>query len=517
MSRPQIRLCGIGPEFQHQIWESQRVLRVGRMSSCEVSLEDTSISRCHAEILLTGQGWTVRDLGSTNGTFLNGIRVGQVQRKLQERDILQFGNVVILVTNLDEEISVGSETPMGNVQVQATARHTWQESIELMALDVTRHTRPGEHLVSLLRAGHFLSQATSFDEMLQMSLKDAVRLLNARRGVILLPGDMSGRLEVRARHSVDHESDSAPWHSGTLAVRCMQRQESVLCSDFQLDPDLANAPSVVQGKMSSMICAALRSPRKCLGVLHLDRGQEQAAFTQDDLHLADALAAGMSANVANAQLMHEKQRNVFIQTVIALMQTLELRDDYTSGHNQRVTDYALLLAQELSLSAAERFCLQIAGPLHDIGKIGVDDAVLRKTTSLTSAEYADVKEHSVKGAALLGTIPDLTAVAPIVRSHHERWDGGGYPDGLAGTNIPHLSRIIAVADAMDVLTATSPYRDAGPVKDALAQIREGSGVQFDPECADACLRLEPRFVELLRPRGTRQENKKTLHELLNVN
>jgi HD-GYP domain-containing protein (c-di-GMP phosphodiesterase class II) len=180
-----------------------------------------------------------------------------------------------------------------------------------------------------------------------------------------------------------------------------------------------------------------------------------------------------------------------------------------------VTDYALLLAEELKLPPAERFCLQIAGPLHDIGKIGLDDAILRKEDSLTPAEYEHVKEHSQKGAALLETIADLSAVVPVVRGHHERWDGRGYPDGLAGEKIPRVSRLIAVADAFDVLTSTSPYRAGGTVQEALVQVRNGAGTQFDPDCAEALLRLEPRLDEFFRPHaGTPSAEKRTFSLLM---
>src|SRR2546421_875854 len=266
MGRPRICLHGVGPDFEQHKWENGQLLRVGRSPLAEVSLTDSSISRCHAEVLHTEQGWVVRDLGSTNGTFLNGIRVGQVQRKLQERDVLQFGNVVMIVTALDEEVLCHNETPIGNWQVQGITRHSWQEALESMALDITRRAKPGEQLVTLLKAGHYLYQANSFDELLQMSLKDAVKLLGAQRGTVILPDDMTGKLTVRALVGKEPEPDSSGAFSRTLADRCMRRAESLLCSDIRGDPELLTAQSVTQGSMGSIICALLRTPRKALGV-----------------------------------------------------------------------------------------------------------------------------------------------------------------------------------------------------------------------------------------------------------
>ena len=127
----------------------------------------------------------------------------------------------------------------------------------------------------------------------------------------------------------------------------------------------------------------------------------------------------------------------------------DLRDDYTGSHTQRVTDYALMLAEELGLPKSDRYDLQIGTPLHDIGKIGISDYILRKPGPLTVEEAEYMKSHTLKGAAIIEIIPHLRAVLPIVRSHHERWDGLGYPDGLAGSQIPQLGRIVCVADDIE--------------------------------------------------------------------
>jgi HD-GYP domain-containing protein (c-di-GMP phosphodiesterase class II) len=151
------------------------------------------------------------------------------------------------------------------------------------------------------------------------------------------------------------------------------------------------------------------------------------------------------------------------QTVTSLFRAVEVRDQYTGGHTRRVTDYAVLLAEELKLSATERYQIQIGTPLHDIGKIGIDDAILRKPGKLTPEEFEMMKTHTVKGAAILQAMDNLRLIIPIVRHHHERWDGTdgtGYPDGLARDGIPLTARIVAVADAFDAMTSDRPYRSA---------------------------------------------------------
>ncbi len=496
-----IRLMGVGTGLAGKTWEGTTLLRIGRSPDLEIGLPDTSLSRRHAEVVFTEhQGWALRDLGSTNGTFLNGIRVGQVERKIEARDVVQLGNVVLIVTHLEED-TVSAEPLADTWQVQATTQHTWEEALEQLALDVTRRTRPSEQLVTLLRAGQHLYQVSSLEELLRLSLQDAVTMLRGQRGAILLADPLTGKLAVHATFSLAQESGDDVRFSSTLVERCYRRGESLLCNDVRTDPDLLQAPSVVSGGMASILCVLLRTPRKSLGVLHLDRGPSQGAFTPEDLHLADGLAAGMSGSVAGAQLIQEKQRNIFIQTVIALAQTLELRDPFTSGHANRVTDYALMLAEALQLSAGDRQTLQIVGPLHDIGKIGIRDSVLARPDRLTGEDMEHMRTHSVKGAALLQSLSDLASLSSIVRSHHERWDGKGYPDGLAGEAIPHLARVLAVADSFDALTWDAPYRPAMSLEQALDQVREGAGSQFDPECVEAFLKLRPRLEEHFQQRA----------------
>jgi len=492
-----ICLRAIDGKLEGKTWQSDGLLRIGRSAMCEIVLNDTSISRRHAEIVLTDQGWVVRDLGSTNGTFVNGIRVGWAERKLHERDVLQCGNVVLTVVALQQTPLRGFETPVETLQVQATTRHSWEEALEMLASDFTRQARPGEQLLSLIRVGHFFYQATSFEELFQVSLEEAVTALRAQRGSVLLFNEATQKLKLSAVFPRDAGGISTPCYSNTLAQRCFRAGESLLCRDTRADDDLLLAKSVLGGAMNSIICALLRTPTIRLGVLHLDRGVLEEPFTTEDLHLADAVAASLSASFASAQLLQEKQRNVFIQTVLALAQALALRDPYTSGHAQRVTDYALILADQLQLEAADIRTLQVGAPLHDLGKIGIEDRVLRKEGVFTTEEHDVMKEHSAKGAALLETIPDLAMTVPMIRSHHERWDGAGYPDGLRGEEIPLLARVVAVADTFDALTFDQHYRKAVSAEEAFAVLEEESNKQFDPELVRAFLQARPRIKQVL--------------------
>jgi putative nucleotidyltransferase with HDIG domain len=297
--------------------------------------------------------------------------------------------------------------------------------------------------------------------------------------------------------------------SQSLANRCVQRGESILCHRVDEDPELAMAKSIAEGTMASVLCVLLRTPRKRLGVVHLDRSPWQKPFTMEELHLADALAANVSAGIECAQLLR-KQRDLFLETITVLAQAVELKDEYTGGHTMRVSTYSLLLAEKLNLSADDLHLIRIGTPLHDIGKIGIDDAILRKPDRLTPEEFEVMKTHTVKGAEILATIPDLKPIIPIVRSHHERWDGKGYPDSLGGEAISPLARIVALADAYDAMTSDRPYRKGMPSAVAFAEIEKQSGRQFDPTFAGAFLAIREAILgEMKAQAGVQTPSKRS--------
>jgi response regulator RpfG family c-di-GMP phosphodiesterase len=182
-------------------------------------------------------------------------------------------------------------------------------------------------------------------------------------------------------------------------------------------------------------------------------------------------------------------RRTFLSAVDSLVRTLEERDPCTAGHSLRVRRYALRLADALCLGSRERKRLLLAAKLHDIGKIGIPEAILNKPSSLTGEEQRVVCEHPVIGERILRPVVRSRAILAAVRGHHERLDGKGYPDGLKGAQIPLLARLLAVADCFDALTSARAYRQALPVKEALDVLRAGAGKQFEPEFVRALVEV----------------------------
>jgi putative two-component system response regulator len=174
--------------------------------------------------------------------------------------------------------------------------------------------------------------------------------------------------------------------------------------------------------------------------------------------------------------------------------SLEARDPYTRGHSRRVTHYSLKIAEELGVTGPELEDLRRAAVFHDLGKIGVRDAVLNKPGKLTDEEWVEIVHHPQTSVHILKNIPRFVPSLPAILHHHERFDGRGYPARLSGDKIPFASRIMAIADTFDAMTSTRPYRDALPVSDAIAEIRRCSGTQFDPDIVPAFLACQPKIV-----------------------
>lgn len=189
-----------------------------------------------------------------------------------------------------------------------------------------------------------------------------------------------------------------------------------------------------------------------------------------------------------------KLHDLMVSAFEIFAQAIELRDTYTGAHCQRVTVFAILLGQQLNLPPEDLELISIGTLLHDIGKIGIADAILRKPDKLTPAEFEMMKTHTTNGAKIIEPVGQFVSVLPIVRSHHERWDGGGYPDGLAGEDIPRLARIVAVADAFDAMVFDTPYSRGQAAEIAFAEIEKQQGLQFDPKIVTALLQLRDKIV-----------------------
>ncbi|MDQ3645811.1 MAG: HD domain-containing protein [Actinomycetota bacterium] len=243
-----------------------------------------------------------------------------------------------------------------------------------------------------------------------------------------------------------------------------------------------------------------------IGIVEAYRVQDRP-FRQDDVRQVDVLCA-FAANAYSRIHLAAKLEGHYIETLGALASALEAKDPYTQEHTGRIRELAVGMGAAMQLSAEKRHALSLGAILHDVGKIGIADSILLKPGPLNDEEWSVMREHPVIGERMLHGIDFLAPALPIIRHHHERWDGSGYPDGLKGEDIPIGARIVAVCDAFDAMTSDRRYRKAMPLEVAFEQLLAGAGSQFDRECAILLVdmvrklgedHLEERFVRYASP------------------
>jgi putative two-component system response regulator len=224
------------------------------------------------------------------------------------------------------------------------------------------------------------------------------------------------------------------------------------------------------------------------GFVYLEAGE---ALSQADRELIQILANQCAAGLDNFRLHHSLEES-YDQAVDMLGQVAEYKDTATGTHIRRIQAYTVLLALELGATPDEAEVYGKASRLHDIGKVGIPDAVLRKPGKLTPEEFAVIKRHSAIGDSILMRSPSLAVARLVARSHHERWDGTGYPDGLAGEDIPYVARLVSIVDVFDALVSARPYKGPWQSEHAAAEIERGAGTMFERKPAEAFLALYRR-------------------------
>ncbi len=247
----------------------------------------------------------------------------------------------------------------------------------------------------------------------------------------------------------------------------------------------------------SCMVVPLNIREKSFGVLTAMIRQGRRRFSEKDLYYLSFLTQNAAHAIEKLALYENIYHNLF-STLYAFVRAIELRDPYTQQHSSRVTEISMRIGQEMGCSQEEIDILNFAGPLHDIGKIGIPDNILLKPGRLTAVEYEKIKEHPDLGADIVGKLGMWDREQEIIRCHHERFDGGGYPTGLRGEDIPLLSRVLSVADAYDAMASDRAYRKRMDTEQVLRIIGEASGSQFDPEVVAAFLRVhETGAIEAL--------------------
>jgi putative nucleotidyltransferase with HDIG domain len=260
------------------------------------------------------------------------------------------------------------------------------------------------------------------------------------------------------------------------------------------DESFISMPLKREGEMASL---PLRAPRRILGVLNLSHKASEKKFTVTELEGLRILACQAAVSIENSFLFYDLE-DTYLSAIQSLALLQEARDAYTSGHSQRVTQIAMIIAETMGVNQRGREILQHAAMLHDIGKVGIPESILHKPGKLTPAELKLIHQHPIIGENILKPVKFLAEVRPIIRQHHEREDGRGYPDGLLGSELSPLSKILIVADTFDAMNSNRPHRNALSIDLIEQEFRQHRAKQFDTQVVDVLLEILQKSPQVLK-------------------
>jgi putative nucleotidyltransferase with HDIG domain len=337
-------------------------------------------------------------------------------------------------------------------------------------------------LATLYEMSRALGSTLDMEDLLGSTLDSALRIFDLDVGYVALRDRDTGALEIRAVRGEDLPSDPTGGDavSSSMAEWVVREGRPLI---FNPDPGSTEGQVDALTGAKAALCVPLVSPEGTIGAITVGSRDAGYRFDADDVRLLSTIGNHVTIAVGNIELFLSLQE-AYLATVRSLAAAVDAKDTYTRGHSDKVASYATLIAQRMHLSNEQLTALEMAAYLHDIGKIGVSEDILLKPGRLTDDEMAQMRHHPLIGANILKPVAFPWAITPIVRHHHEYWDGSGYPAGLKGEEIPLLARILCVADSYEAMTADRPYRRGRGAADAIAELKRCSGTQFDPRIVE---------------------------------
>lgn len=356
----------------------------------------------------------------------------------------------------------------------------------------------------VIETGKILSSEIDLDSLLKLVMSEVTRVMEADRSTLYLINNEKNELWTKIAQGPDMVPFSISMDRG-IAGYVARTGQVVNITDARSDPRHYRYIDQQTGYITkSMLCVPMNNMRgERTGVIQV-LNKLNGVFTSEDEQLLSGLASQAAIALENAQLYDSlKNANVEIQdtyvsTLDALVAALDIRDIETSNHSRRVVEYSMMITKAMGIEGRELDNIRWGAMLHDVGKIGVPDAILRKPSSLTAEEEKEIKKHPEIGYNMLAKIDFLQEAMPVVLHHHEKYNGTGYPSRLSGEQIPLGARIFAVADSFDAMTSGRPYRKAVSYEEARDEIKRCSGTQFDPKVAEAFLKVPKERWETVR-------------------
>jgi HD-GYP domain-containing protein (c-di-GMP phosphodiesterase class II) len=358
-----------------------------------------------------------------------------------------------------------------------------------------RRSSPSKELAGLFEVSEAISSAVGCDELLNMILRMALIQTGATRGSILLKDETGHCMRIVTAVGLDEDiiqSVSVNVGEG-IAGWVAESGKPVLVTNIDEHPEFSKLARNYQDKSfmsvplecdESVLSVPVRDSRTIIGVLNVHRKGTGESFTEDDLRLLCILASQAAVSIENARLLDDLE-NTYMNAFGSMALLLEAKDRYTQGHTERVTGLCEELGRRLRMDEHPLHDLKMGARLHDIGKIGIHESILNKSGELDADEWRIVREHPVVADRVLAPILFLQGARPIVRGHHERLDGKGYPDGLSAGQLTLGQKIIIVADAYDAMSSSRSYRAALSENQIREELRAKLGTQFDPDVVGA--------------------------------
>lgn len=373
-------------------------------------------------------------------------------------------------------------------EVWRTTKHLVEELRNLQNLEKEQELelkKKMEELMAIRALGKAIRSVLNVRDLVRVVIRIVTKKLRADVGSIMFLDKKTKDLVIYSSLGVAKDKKTMyKLHFGKgLAGWCVQHRTPIKCVDMEHDPHFIRT-----GKRSyrnrEFMCVPLISRNECIGVINVERPHSIHSYTDDDLDLLYTFADETVASFENAFLFENIQR-AYYETIRALVIAMESKDPFMRGHGERVAQYAVKIAQRMRLPKEEIKVINFFSILHDIGKIGVPEAILAKTGKLTTKEWELIRKHPEIGESIIEPIEFLQPIRSLLRHHHEWYNGKGYPDKLKGENIAVAARILTVADAFDAMQSDRPYRKAFTRNKALQEIRRASGTQFDPKVVNA--------------------------------
>lgn len=344
-------------------------------------------------------------------------------------------------------------------------------------------------LGTLYEMSRSLAGTLDMEELLSSVLDSVLRIFDVDAGYLVLRDRESGELAIRALRAPQGHPSGEP--VGSSMSEWVVREGRPLI--FNPDPVTGEGQIDQVTGARAALCVPLISSEGTIGAITIGSSRAGYRFSGDDVRLLSTIANHVTIAVGNIELFSSLQE-AYLATVKSLAAAVDAKDTYTRGHSDRVAMYATLTAERMGLSHEQRIALEMAAYLHDIGKIGVPGEILLKPGRLSEAEMAQMRHHPLIGANILKPVAFPWAITPVVRHHHEAYDGSGYPAGLRGEEIPLLARILTVADSFEAMTSDRPYRKGFTIPEAIEELKRCSGTQFDP-------RIVSVFIEVISELG----------------